>query len=244
VTLAGLEWGGGLAMVAAVGLGALSQQVNGFGFAIVCSPVFVLVVGAHDGVRFVNMLGVAISAATLAIVHRRVSWPDVARLGVPALLVLVPMTAVVHRSSPRVLGAVAGSSVLVVSVVLATGVRAPRLRGRTGAIVAGATSGALNLVAGVSGPTVAMYAVNAGWDPAVFRATVQCYFLVLNAASVVALGPVAPPPVLWPALAVALGVGIVAGRYVAGRLSGDTARMSILSLSAIAGAVAVVRAVI
>jgi uncharacterized membrane protein YfcA len=134
--------------------------------------------------------------------------------------------------------------VLAVSAVLATGLRAPRLRGRAGAVVAGATSGALNLVAGVSGPTVAMYAVNAGWDPAVFRATGQCYFLILNAASVSALGPVWPPAALWPAIAVALGAGIVLGRYVADRLSGETVRLSILALSAVAGAVAVLRAVI
>ncbi|MGD9795033.1 MAG: TSUP family transporter [Acidimicrobiia bacterium] len=236
-----VTFGAGAAMTAAVLVGAISQQVTGFGFAIVCSPVFALAVGAHDGVRLVNMLGVGMSAVSLMAWRREVSWRDVLGLLVPAMFGVACGAIVVRQLDNQVLMTVAGVLVLLAAAAIASGLRIARLRGGFGTSVAGATSGIMNVIGGVSGPAVAIYAINAGWPPTRFRATVQAYFLALNLASVVALGAVAPQSELTGSVLAAAAVGIVAGRRLGRSMSAERVRTAVLVLATVAGVAAIAR---
>ena len=107
----------------------------------------------------------------------------------------------------RLLSALSGVAVIVAVALLARGRTSVRLAGRRGAVLAGAASGAMNLIGGVGGPPVALYAANAGWPIERVRPTLMAFFAVQNAVTVAVIGWV------WPsaALVVALVIGSVLG---------------------------------
>ena len=67
-----------------------------------------------------------------------------------------------------------------------------------GAIGTGISSAVLNVIGGVGGPPVGLYAANAGWEPRATRATLQAIFLVQGVVTVVVVGLVMPEPAWWP----------------------------------------------
>lgn len=76
----------------------------------------------------------------------------------------VPVGAWMTRQLPeRVLLLVMGGPVTAAVRLVLRGARVPALRGRRGAVAAGAVGGFMNSAAGVGGPPVSLYAVNAGW---------------------------------------------------------------------------------
>jgi len=101
----------------------------------------------------------------------------------------------------------------------------------------------MNVIGGLSGPAVAMYGVNADWDPDRMRGTFQLYFLALNLVAVVALGPLrigAPRAVLF-ASAIAIGFGV--GHVLARRLSAAVVRRLVLAFAAAGGVAAILRGI-
>jgi uncharacterized membrane protein YfcA len=108
-----------------------------------------------------------------------------------------------------------------------------RLR-RSSATVAGFLSGVTNTIAGIGGPVVAIHALNENWPADERRATFQLYFLLLNGAGLIALGPRWPSPVLL----VGLAAGFALGRVVAPRVPEHAARSVTLVLAIAGGLVA------
>jgi hypothetical protein len=98
----------------------------------------------------------------------------------------------------------AGLVCLAAVAALATGARLRRVTGRAAAAAVGLVSGAMNVVAGISGPPVVLFALNAEWPPERVRPTMQLFFLGLNALTLLSLGR----PDRLPA---GLMVGFVAG---------------------------------
>ncbi|GAC1322241.1 MAG: sulfite exporter TauE/SafE family protein [Mycobacteriales bacterium] len=221
----------------AVGLGALAQAVSGIGFALVCGPFLVAVLGPRHAVSVTVVLSMPLNAAMLARELREVRWRRALLLLVPAAATLPVATNAVHRLRAPVVTLLAGAATVAAAAALAAGLRLHRAGGRSGAVVAGATSAAMNVLAGIGGPAVALYAANAGWPAASARATLQAYFLALNVATLAILGPEPVPP----ALVVATVVGFAAGVVVARQLSDGTARRATLALAAASGVVAIVR---
>ena len=102
----------------------------------------------------------------------------------------------------------------------------------------------MNVIGGLSGPAVAMYGVNADWDPDRMRGTFQLYFLALNLVAVIALGPLrigAARAVLF-AVAIAIGFGI--GHLLGRRLSADIVRRLVLAFAAAGGVAAIIRGIV
>lgn len=212
MSLAAISVAGGVAIALGTLAGATTNRVTGLGFSLVCSPVMLLVLGPRDGVRLLNMVSVAVTLTNVVTSWRGVRRRDCLLL-IAAGVACTPAAAwLTGRADERVLLVAAGLITVASAVLVASGRTLRFVRGDAGAVGAGAVSGTMNVIAGLSGPSVAMYGLNAGWTPAEFRPTLQLYFLVLNAVAVVSLGPVRPPM----ALAVAIGVAVVAG-YVLGR---------------------------
>ena len=134
------------------------------------------------------------------------------------------------------LAAVAGLAVLVAVGLLAAGRSAPRATGVHGAVLAGAVSGAMNVVGGVGGPPVALYAANAGWSTARTRATLLAFFALQNVVTVAVLGWVSPP---WTTV-LAMLLGTVAGVWAARLLSAPVVRVAVLGTAAFGGVALVV----
>jgi uncharacterized membrane protein YfcA len=77
-------------VLAAVFVGAMAQRVTGLGFALVVSPVLVILLGPFDGVLIVNLCGALSAAIILAGVRRDVEWRRYLLLAGPALVGIVP----------------------------------------------------------------------------------------------------------------------------------------------------------
>lgn len=229
--------------MAAATAGSVAQAVTGFGFSLVTAPFLVLLLGPLNAVRLVNLLALFFNVVMLIREHKGVDLGNAARLLAPALVAAPAAAYVVHRTDPALLSIVVGITVLACAFLLASGRRAERLRGPGGMVVAGAASAAMNTTSGVGGPTVAMYALNAGWSTEMSRPTFQAYFLGLNVLSFVSLGPVSLQPVPAALVGAAIVAGYIAGVTALHRLSAVTVGKAIVGLAMAGGFAAVIRGV-
>ncbi|MBK6017527.1 TSUP family transporter, partial [Streptomyces sp. MBT53] len=136
---------------------------------------------------------------------------------------------------PPVLLLVMGGLVTVAVLLVMKGARVPALRGTRGAVAAGAAGGFMNAAAGVGGPPISLYAVNAGWTVREFVPNAQFYGVVVNAFSVAANGVPSLSGARWVAVGAAMVVGGVIGRGLAGRIPEPRARALVLTLALAGG---------
>ena len=220
-----------LVIVLSVVAGAIAQAITGLGFALVCAPFFITTLGPREGVRLVVLLSAILNAAVVARDHEGLDWRAGALLLAPAAAVTPLAVIATADVDADVLAAVAGATIVLAAAVLAVGVQLDRAGGRAGAVVAGSISAVLNVIAGVSGPPVALYALNAGWPQRSLRSTLQVYFLGVNLVALVSLGL----PSLTPLPFAALALGLVVGALVAGRVPDGVARSGTLVIAAAGG---------
>jgi uncharacterized membrane protein YfcA len=212
-------------------LGSSVQWLTGMGFALVAVPALVLVLGPAEGVVLANCAAGAISVVGLAGGWRQVRLKAMAPL-VAASACTVPLGSWVARRLPEpVLLASMGALVSVAVVVVMRGVRMPSLCGGRGAVAAGAAGGFMNSAAGVGGPPVSLYAVNAGWTVREFVPNAQFYGVVVNAISVAANGVPRLGASVWALSVAAMAVGAGIGKVLAERVPEERARMLVLLLA-------------
>jgi uncharacterized membrane protein YfcA len=218
--------------------GSIASVVAGFGFALVCSPFLVAAYGAPEGVQINLLVSGILSILLLASGWEHLDRPSAVRLLVPATVASVALGLPLRGSDTDALAAVAGGLCLLGVAVVAFGRPLHRVTTRVGTALVGAISGAMNVVAGISGPPVVMFGAMIGWSPPVARTTLQAYFLGINVVALATLGL----PHHLPALVVgAMLVGLVVGRTVAARLPADGVRSAGLLLAAVGSLLALVR---
>jgi uncharacterized membrane protein YfcA len=222
-----------LAVLALLGVaaGGLAQSVTGLGFALVAAPGLIALLGPTEGVAVVVGLGILASVIPLLGQWRRVRVRDAGTLLVPTLVATPVVGALVADVETRALAIAAGFAVLVGVAALWRGLRSARLVSIPGAIAAGTTSAVMNVIGGVGGPPIALYAANAGWDPPDARATLQGIFLVQGIVTMLVIGPVLPN---WWQLA-AMAAGALAGRWLAPRIPEPAARAAVLAVAGFGG---------
>jgi len=228
----------------AVFAGASTQRITGLGFALVSSPMLVLVAGPFHGVLLSNWLGLTVSLAVLGATWRAVEMRRVVLLALPALL-LIPVGAWVARNlRAPILLVVIGVLVVVALLAVLSSERARIFHGTGGAVAAGGLSGFMNVTAGVGGPAVVLYAKSSNWSHRGFVASLQLYFVAINLASIVVKGglPHVAVPGLLAAL-VALVLGIVVGHFMAPRISASQARRAVETLALAGGLAAVIKGI-
>lgn len=93
----------------------------------------------------------------------------------------------------------------------------------------------MNASAGVGGPALSLYAVNEGWTVREFVPNAQFYGLLVNLLSVLVKGTPRLSRPSWLAVAVALGLGALIGRELAGRVPEHRARTLVLLLALAGG---------
>ena len=93
-------------------------------------------------------------------------------------------------------------------------------------------------MAGISGPPVVLFALNADWPPARTRPTMQLFFLGLNALTLLSLGP---PHHLPPILLLGFAAGWLAARLYGHRPSPTAVQKGTLLLAAAGSAIAILR---
>ncbi|MFI6486784.1 sulfite exporter TauE/SafE family protein [Streptomyces sp. NPDC050564] len=216
-------------------VGSCVQWLTGMGFALVAVPALVLLLGPAEGVVLANCAAGAISVVGLAGGWRRVRPRAMVPLCVAAACT-VPAGAWLARRLPEpVLLVLMGALVTVAVALVMRGARVPALRGTKGAVAAGAAGGFMNSAAGVGGPPVSLYAVNAGWTVREFVPNAQFYGVVVNAFSVAANGVPHLGGMRWGLTVTGMTVGALTGRALGQRVSEKRARMLVLSLALTGG---------
>jgi uncharacterized membrane protein YfcA len=225
-----------------VAIGAAAQSVSGIGFALVGGPLLFAVFGAREGVRVAVVLSMLVNVGVLVREHRSVMWRHVLPVLVTALALTPLLVHLLGGVHPRPLRAAAGAVIVVGAVLVAAG--RTRDTGVAGAVVAGAVSATMNVLASAGGPAVAVYATGARWDPLRLRATLQAYFLSLNVVTLLTLGPPHWSLLRASVLVAALVLGAGAGALLAGRVSAALARRVTLLLAAAGGLAVLVAAAV
>ncbi|MFF0269834.1 TSUP family transporter [Kribbella sp. NPDC004536] len=222
-------------------LGAFVQWLTGMGFALVSVPALVIVLGPADGVSFANC-----AAGVVCVLGLVRGWRYVRlRAMVPLILAAActaPMGAWFARALPGpVLLLVMGVLVTVAAAVLLIGLRVPALKGLTGALTAGATGGFMNTAAGLGGPPVSLYAVNANWTIREFVPNALFYGAVVNVFSLLTRGipPLTTPE--WLTATLTLTIGATLGAILSPRIPNHTARHLVLLLALTGGVTTAVK---
>ncbi|UNX54555.1 sulfite exporter TauE/SafE family protein [Georgenia sp. TF02-10] len=218
-------------VVAAVVLGCVLQRTSGMGTGLVLSPTLALVIGPVPGVLLTNATTVVSALLLTLAVRADVDWRRYAAVAPLVLVGSVPAALLVRVVDRGWLEVVIGAVVLLAlaGAVVMRGV--PYLPGRLPGLLAGAVGGFLNTTVGVAAPAMLVYAQATRWEQRSFAATLQPLFLTMGVVSLVtkvalgAAGPAGLPP-WWFVLTVmaAVPVGVVAGGWVARRVSARAAR--------------------
>jgi len=234
-------WPDALLLAGIVLLGSSVQRMSGVGFAMVAGPGLIALEGPVSGVLLSNCASCLISAVGIVSAWRGLRL----RLMVPlvlAALCTVPLgTWAATRLSRTVLLIGIGVIVCAAAAVIASKVRLTALRGRPGAVIAGAASGFMNASAGVGGPPVALYALNEGWSAAELVPNALFYGVVVNAMSVLLKGF---PHLTGRALLLsgsALAVGLVIGTYLSTRVPDEWAKRFVLLMATAGGLVTLIK---
>ncbi len=217
--------------VAGVVLGGIAQSVTGLGFALVAAPALISLLGPSQGVGVVVLLGALAAVLPLVGQWRRVRVRDTATLLVPTLLATPIVAAVLKGMDTATVAIAAGVAVIIGVIALWRGLTWARLVSLPGAVGTGITSAALNVIGGVGGPPIGLYAANARWDPPESRASLQAFFLIQGIATVAVVGLTWPDP--W--MVGALVIGTVAGMWLAPRIPEPIARLAVLGVAAFGG---------
>ena len=228
-------WTVDLALGGIILLGASMQRLAGIGFALVAVPALVLFLGPSDGVVLSNCAAGAISAVGLIDGWRQVRLAAMVPLVIAAAFT-VPAGAWAAAQLPEQMMLV-GMGVLVSAAVLLVmrGTRVSALRDLKGALAAGAASGFMNASAGVGGPAVSLYAVNADWTMREFVPNAQFYGVLVNAFSVAAKGVPHLTVPAWLLVVAGIAAGAAIGKVLAARVPERRARRIVLLLALAGG---------
>lgn len=224
---------------AAVLVGAGTQRITGMGFALMASPLLVLVLGVSDGVATSQALTLIASVVVLFQLWKSVEWTKAVLLILASLVGIVPGVWLTRQLSAAVLSILIGVLVILALIAVMANERARVFRGTAGGAAAGALSGFMNVTAGVGGPPIVLYRLSTNWAHVPYVATVQVYFIGLNVASLIAGGAPGLDAATWTVAVAALGCGLLVGDRLARRVTDRQARVAIIVV-ALGGAAATV----
>lgn len=198
--------------------GALLSSCFGFGMALLSMPLLTTIWGISTATPLQALLGI-----TAAMMVTSTSWQDIQLQSAWRLLVGaaggIPIGIIVLRSLPDV-WMLRGLGCLLIGYSLYRLVQfpLPHLQHPRWSYLFGILSGLLGGDYNTNGPPVVLYATIQGWSPAVFRATLQGYFLLTGIMTVLGHGiaglwsPTIFSLYLWCLPGIIGGVGL--GHYV------------------------------
>lgn len=223
---------------------AVIQRITGLGFVLVLVGPIVLLYGPIEGVTIAVLLALVASLTAIPLVWRHVDWRRTWWLIWPGILA-APLGALVVRLLPD------AALLLLIAAMAFFALVAGRIRalstpltGRTGAVVAGAAGGFMNVASGLSGPPLAAYAVGDRWPQRSFAASAQVIFVAYDLVSVALRGlPTAPTNDVG-LLVVATIAGIAIGTVLVRNVSPRIARIAMLALAWAGATVVLVRGIL
>lgn len=223
---------------AATIVAAIIQRVTGLAFVLVLIGPIVLAYGPVEGVTIAVLLAVVASLFAVPGAWRDVDWPRTLWL-LGAGLAAAPLGALTAAMLPEpLLLLLIGVIGIIALSVQWLGPIARHVRGRPGAIGAGALAGFMHASSGLSGPALASFALGDDWPQRRFAASAQVVFLGYGLISVALRGlPSTPAPELA-ILAACTAGGMLLGALAARRVPLALARRVML-LCAWAGTIVI-----
>ena len=221
----------------AVLLATITQQLSGFGFALLAVPLMSLMVGPKDAVAIAFVAGAVSSGLMAYRLKDRVQRPVLKRILIGAAVGL-PIGVVGLRQLPddplRIALAVV---VLAMVVVLGTGYHFRSEQPRT-EVAAGFVSGVLNGSLGTGGPPIVVVLQAGAIEQHEFRATTTAFFAVCDIVAIplIVASGVADAATWWASAATvpAVLVGNAVGERLAFRVPHDQFRRLVLGLLVVA----------
>ena len=175
-----------IAMIAIVLVAGTVKVTLGVGFALIATPLLLLVMDPASVVGFIAPLILLQDAIILRQTWRKVPWRSAAILAVSAAVVAPFASQLQTELDADVLRVVISLTIIGAGVVLLSGVQFTFRRETRALVVAGAISGALFPLAGVSGPPVGLFLVNQRWEMAEMRAVLAAFLVVLETVTITA----------------------------------------------------------
>lgn len=171
----------------AVTIAGLLRGFVGFGSALICVPVFTLVLGPHAAIAVSNLMSLPAVFQLLPEAIRRAERPFVLPICIATFLAAPIGTWALVVADPALMTVAISALVLLMVVILASGWR---LRGAIGMgklIAAGVAGGLVQGVAGVGGPPVVTVALSRPGDASQQRANVLAMMTAVALSSILPL---------------------------------------------------------
>lgn len=221
---------------------AMLLATNGFGFAVLAVPFFLMFAPAGQAIQIIIILTVAVSLVVALRLRQALDPPLLVRLSVGSVIGLPFGLAAFRFADPLIVRAVAGATVVAFAVMLARsrlGRHPTRLRmAPRWDLAAGTLAGAANALVGMSGPPVLIYLMLAGAPIRTVRATLVAFFALIYAvtlaADVVFLGVSGSDWLIAASLLPPIGAGSLLGLGIGNRLGATAAE--VLAIVVLGGA--------
>jgi uncharacterized protein len=235
-----LVWAG---LAATCFAAALLQATNGFGFAVLAVPFFLLLVPAAQAIQLVIILSLAISLIMIPRLRDAIDPPLLLRLAVGSAIGLPIGLVAFGHSDPLIVRIAAGAVIALFAAMLGWN----RYRRRPPLVAmrlaldlgAGAVAGAATGLVGMPGPPLMIYLMLAAAPMRAVRATLVAFFVLVYAATllsnVVFLGVPAGDWAVAASLLPLTWVGGIVGLHIADRLNETIAAILSILVLAVAG---------
>lgn len=223
---------------------ALLQAAGGFGFAVLATPLYLMIVAPATAVHLVIIIATVLSAVVLPRLRYAVEPGLLLRFLLGSVAGLPFGLFAFRHSDPRFVRTVAGVIVLGFAALLAwsrgstrpaTLLKASRNRD----LAAGAVSGVAAALVGMAGPPVLIYLLLAGAASQVIRATLLAFFVLVYAITLAAHAATIGVPVhTWLISGILLPfafLGGLIGRPLGDRLGAGTFTVLAIGLLIFAG---------
>lgn len=180
-----MDWGNWAGLAATCFVAALLQATNGFGFAVLAVPFFLILAPPDEAIPIIIIISFAVSIFVMPRLYRWVDFGMLRRVTIGSLIALPLGLFAAAHSDRIVVGATAGTIVTGFALMLAW----HRWRGQARAMVlrpgrdlaAGAVAGIATGLVGMAGPPVLIYLMLVRTSVATMRATLIAFFAVIYA---------------------------------------------------------------
>lgn len=224
---------------AAVFLAGLTYGLTGFGFALVATPVMVILLSPRVAVPAVLLMSMANGLFLLLAAWRDVQPRRILPLTLAGIAATPAGVYFLAWGSAAVLKCFIGSVITLFALAFLFGFQRPLRQEGPASIPVGLVSGFLNGSTGMSGPPVILFFTNQGLEKQAFRANLAAYFMALNVVTLLVYayhGLVTRQVGLYALAGLpALALGTWAGLRLSGRVNPRLFRLITLLLVLMAG---------
>lgn len=215
------------------------QSASGFGLALVSMPLLVSVIGVKTATPLVALIGITAEIFLLRRYWAALNFTAVKRLSIASILGIPLGVYVLRTVDGRIVTTILGVIVTSYALYALFAPRLPQLRQSGWAYGFGFLGGVLSGAYNTSGPPVIIYGTCRGWAPDTFKGNLQAYFF-LNSLFTLTAHTVSGnfTAVVWQNFWWALpgiGLGLVLGKLVDGRIPPEKFRQGVLILLILLG---------